>query len=163
MAYLVQRKNGSWEIRESRQTEKGPRSRTLVGFRQPTPEVINRAVERSEQGLLEAELRSRFRAAGIPYPTTEADAAARRLVGEIADGCLPSPALRRLLLSVLDNIQQQSQEPVPDWVFKSHKEKGEDLWDLLLLADRLPMPNLDRRPRFPRLKELLDDRAVSAG
>ena len=162
MAYLVKRKNGSWEIRESRQTEAGPRARTLATFREPTFEVIRRALERSEQGLMERELRSRLREAGIPFPAAEADIFARELLGEIAEGRLPSPALRRLLLDAIGKAEQQAQETVPDWIFKSYEEKGRDLWDLLLLADSLPVPDLSHRPGFPRLKDLADERAIAS-
>lgn len=101
MAYLVRRKNGSWEIRESRHTEKGPRSRTLATFREATPEVVRRAIERSDQGLLERELIVKLDEAGIPLPSTDADRAARALLIQIASGMRPSEVLRRALLEEL--------------------------------------------------------------
>ena len=40
MAFVVPSRRGSYEIRESQNTPKGPRSRTLVSFRELTEEVI---------------------------------------------------------------------------------------------------------------------------
>ena len=49
MAFVVPTSKGSYEIRESSNTAKGPRSRTLVSFRELTDEVIEKAQEKSSQ------------------------------------------------------------------------------------------------------------------
>lgn len=104
-----------------------------------------------------------MRAAGIPYPISEVDQAARTLLAEVGEGRFPKPALWRLLLGVVSEADERSQDVLPDWIFKSHTQKGEDLWDLLLLADQLPVPDPERRTRFPNLKEMVNERAVTAG
>ena len=43
MAFVVPTKRGEFEIRESRSTPKGPRSRTLATFKELNDEVIEKA------------------------------------------------------------------------------------------------------------------------
>lgn len=47
MAYVVARRNGRFEVRESLHTSQGPRARTLAGFRVLDEEVIERASGRA--------------------------------------------------------------------------------------------------------------------
>lgn len=63
MAYVVARRNGRFEIRESLHTAKGPRSRTLAGFSVLSDEVLAAAAGRARRPFdADAVLRSGRRA-----------------------------------------------------------------------------------------------------
>ncbi len=49
MAYVVARRNGRFEVRESLHTPKGPRARTLAGFDVLTDEVLAAAARRARR------------------------------------------------------------------------------------------------------------------
>jgi hypothetical protein len=154
MAFVVDRPNGSWEIRESRSTRAGPRSRTLATFRTLTPDVIELARQRSAKPVDAGELRSRALRAGAPIATSASDRAARDLLAELNGGDTPRPPLRRALIAALgghatglsDNARAASR-----WVGATPRERADTLRDLLLLADRLPSSRR-RGPRFPRVE-----------
>jgi len=175
MAYVVARRSGGWELRESHATPRGPRSRTLAFFRSLTPDVIARAQRRSTRQLDAAELRRAAVRAGAPIPPASlADGAAAELLAELAAGRPPRPTLGRLLLDGLEHrdggLPQRKADPrerdgelperdgrssgrLPDsvraaagWIAATPQRRGEALRDLLLLADRLP-----RRRRPPAL------------
>lgn len=154
MAYIVGPKRGSWEIRESRMTDRGPRSRTLATFAVLDEEVISRARSRSAGGLDRAELLRNARRAGAPVAQPPADEAARVLLSELSAGRRPARALRRLLADAL------AKEPKPSsaarsaaaWVEAGPAERGEALRDLLLFADRIPAAARRRgQLKFPPL------------
>ena len=84
MAYVVARRSGRFEIRESLHTPKGPRSRTLAGFGVLTDEVLAAAAKRAQRSFDgEAVVRSARRAgAGVRVATSGASRARDRfLVG----------------------------------------------------------------------------------
>jgi hypothetical protein len=154
MAYIVARKTGAWEIRESRNTNAGPRSRTLAGFRTLTPEVIERARARSSKDLDVDELRKAARRAGAPVVTPGSDATAGELLAELATGRRPRPLLARLLVQALSNDETQptdNAQAAAAWISASSERRGETLRDLLLLVDRLPRHAVRERARFPRI------------
>jgi len=63
MAYVVARRGGRFEIRESLHTAKGPRSRTLAGFDVLTDDVLAAAARRAQRPFdSEAVIRSGRRA-----------------------------------------------------------------------------------------------------
>jgi hypothetical protein len=63
MAYVVGRRNGRFEIRESVHTSKGPRSRTLAGFGVLTEDILTAAARRAQRPFdAEAVIRSGRRA-----------------------------------------------------------------------------------------------------
>lgn len=164
MAFIVPTKRGTFEIRESRSTPAGPRSRTLASFKELTDETIEKARERADKPPTADQLREAALRAGAPIAPMPIDRAARDLLGKLAKGQRPEPMLKRLLLDALVN-EDRSDRPtdraatvsdaarsVSEWVGASAKERGDALEDLLLLADALP---LRRRPEtigFPRLR-----------
>ncbi len=81
MAYVVQNRSGAWEIRESRTTAEGPRSRTLATFAVLTDEVMAAASARSASGLDPAGLRRAALRVGAPLREPAADRAAVELFG----------------------------------------------------------------------------------
>jgi len=159
MAYVVARPGRRFEIRESRTTPDGPRSRTLTTFRVLDDDVVARAAERSASTLDVAALRASARRAGAPVAVEDGpDCAARALLAQLAGGRRPSPVLAALLADRLAVSPREGQQrAMPDaaravvpWIDASPAERGDALRDLLLLADRLP-PARTKRGRFPKL------------
>jgi hypothetical protein len=126
MAYVVPRKSGRFEIRESLYTPGGPRSRTLAGFRVLTDQILDAAAQRAQRPFdREAVIRSGRRAeariqVSNPGGTRARDrflAGSRRMAGAIAR---PAPAARRTdpgaalleLLGFADTIRA-AQPPPP--------------------------------------------------
>jgi hypothetical protein len=164
MAFIVPTKKGTFEIRESRSTPKGPRSRTLVTFRELTDEAIAKAQEKAVAPPSAADLRKAALRAGAPIAPAPVDRAARELIGRLAKGERPDPMLRRLLLDALANEDRDDRPPDPtatasdsarsvsEWIGTSPTERGAALEDLLLLADALPLRRRADTIAFPGLK-----------
>lgn len=153
--YVVPRRNGSWELRESVSTAAGPRSRTLASFRTLTPETVARARDRATAPVDPAAVRRAAARAGAPIAASDADAAAARLLEQLAGGRAPRPILRALVADALDGAEgptpSDAARAVAPWVAASAGERGVALRDLLLLADRLPAPRTPPRRSFPRI------------
>jgi hypothetical protein len=164
MAFIVPTKRGTFEVRESRSTPDGPRSRTLATFRELSDETIAKAQQRAAKPPSAEELREAALRAGAPVAGAPVDRAVRDLLGKLAKGQQPEPMLKRLLLDALVNEDRgdrptdpaatvsDAARSVSEWVGATAKERGDALEDLLLLADALP---LRRRPEtigFPRLQ-----------
>jgi hypothetical protein len=162
MAFVVPTKGGRFEVRESRNTPKGPRSRTLASFRELDDAVIERAREKAAKALDAAELRRAARRAGASVSRTPVDRAARELIAELAKGNLPHPSLRHILVDLLHDGYREGagQSPaneaahgVAEWMAATPAERGKALVDLLLLADALPHGGRKGKPlRFPRME-----------
>jgi hypothetical protein len=151
---MVPRSGGTWELRESRATPKGPRSHTLATFRVLTPEVLERARARAAQPLRAEDLRRAAVRAGAPIAPSPSDRAAGELLSELSRGRAPRAALRRLLLAALKNDRDgasDSARAAGAWIAATPAQRGEALRDLLLLSDRLPAGRSAGRPRFPRI------------
>jgi len=163
MAYAVQTRKG-FEIRESRTTAKGPRSRTLVTFKELNDEVIVKARERAERPLEPDQLREAAIRVGAPVAQEPVDRAAREVLRLLADGARPDPMLRRLLLDALATEGRRAGEPsdatpaisdaaraATQWIGASLERRGEALVDLLGLADAFPLDIRSEFIAFPRL------------
>jgi hypothetical protein len=164
MAFVVPAKAGNFEIRESRNTTKGPRSRTLANFKELDEAVIEKARERAEGRPPSAdELRVAALRAGAPVAPAPADRAARNLLSHLAKSEAPSPMLRRLLIDALENPDRSdrpadaeatvssSARSVSEWIGASLRDRADALEDLLLLADALPLRRRAAVIGFPRL------------
>jgi hypothetical protein len=162
MAYVTPRQNGTWELRESVSTPKGPRSRTLASFRTLSRDVIEQALERAEKPLSADDVRDAARRAGAPVDLAPADRAASDLLRELADGSEPHPILRALLIDALQEERPvrlgevaktrdappkadvipidslQNARASANWLAASPSERGAALSGLLLPADRFP-------------------------
>lgn len=163
MAFVVPVKGDRFEVRESRSTSKGPRSRTLATFRELTDEVVEKAREKAAGDVDAEELQRAARRAGAPVARPPADRAARELIAELGKGRGPSPTLRRMLLDLLADEGRagnghkrsaalEAEGEVAEWMAASPGERGKALVDLLLLADALPHRGRRGNPlRYPRL------------
>jgi len=158
MAFVVPTKRGGYEIRESRSTPKGPRSRTLATFSELTDDAIEKARAKADKPPSPEELRAAARRVGAPVARAPADRAARELIAELGKGREPEPRLRRLLAAMLGDTQGAAAAPadpsraVAEWMVATPAERGKSLVDLLLLADALPSGGRRGKPlRFPRL------------
>jgi hypothetical protein len=165
MAFVVATKAGRFEIRESRSTPEGPRSRTLASFKQLTDETIEKARARSAKPLGADELREAALRAGAPVAGVAADEAARELIGRVANGDRLDPMLKRLLIDSLtseDYGNQLAADSPPgvsdaaraaaEWIDVGPRQRGYALRDLLLLADALPVNLRPTEIGFPRLR-----------
>lgn len=161
MAFVVATKPDRFEIRESTSTPRGPRSRTLVSFRELDDSVIEKAQEKAAKAIDATELQRAARRAGAPVVRPTADRAARELIAELGKGRRPDPTLRHMLLALLQHDRSDGATPPPEaeaefgvaeWMAASLEERGKALVDLLLLADALPHGGRKGKPlRFPRL------------
>jgi hypothetical protein len=158
MAYVVPRKGGMFELRESHATPAGPRSRTLASFSELTAEAIERAQARATRTLDVNALRQAARRAGAPVAAADSDRAAAELLGELANGRAPRPPLRRLLRSMLGDDTPEARGATDNaraaaaWLSASPARRGKALEDLLLLADSLPQRRRESKMRFPRIE-----------
>jgi hypothetical protein len=155
MAYVVQTRSGTWEIRESHATEAGPRSRTLATFSTLSGDILRRAMTRATGDVDADELREAALRAGAPLAESPSDEAARGLLAELSGGRRPRRALRRLLADALrsDTVEvSDAARSAAPWVAATPAQRGQALHDLLLLADALPVPARNDRARFPRLR-----------
>jgi hypothetical protein len=163
MAFVIANKRGSFEVRESRATPAGPRSRTLATFRELTDDVIEKARERADTPPSAAELRRKALKAGAPVGESPAEEAARDLLREMARGNQPNPKLRALLRDALENVDHSdrardpeatvsaSARSVSEWIGVPAVERARVLEDLLFMADALPVRLRPVEIGFPRL------------
>lgn len=128
-----------------------------------TPKIVERARARSTKSLRAADLHRAAARAGAPVTGDDADRASGELLGELAAGRGPRPALRRLLLDALAPASSPGLRPQPAtlsanaraaarWIAATPQQRGETLHDLLLLADRLPPSRAKVARRFPRVR-----------
>lgn len=161
MAYIVGARKGTYEVRESESTPNGPRSRTLVSFRELTDEVIEKAREKATKPPSREELRRSARRAGAPVPRPPIEQAARELIAELAKGGRLDPTLQQILTELLQKGYRETANASPAneaarsvaiWMAATPEERGRALVDLLLLADALPSGRRLGKPlEFPRL------------
>jgi hypothetical protein len=155
MAHIVAKSNGTFEIRESHATERGPRSRTLACFRTLTPQVIEQAATRASKPLDVAQLRRTAQRKGAPLAGAAPDLAAAELLRELGEGRPPRAALARLLREALSDTSgalRSNAAAAAAWIGTTPKRRGEALCDLLLLVDNLPDRRAADRPLFPRIE-----------
>jgi hypothetical protein len=155
MAFIVPRKNGTWEIRETRSTPAGPRSTTLATFRELSDEVIEQAQARAAHPIDPGELRQAALRVGAPIARPLIDSAASKLLAELSMGRRPRRALRRLLADAANSRDaglSDAARAAQEWVAATPEERGKTLRDLLLLGDALPKRRRPDRTQFPRFR-----------
>jgi hypothetical protein len=157
MAFIVPTKRGTFEIRESRSTPKGPRSRTLASFEELTDEVIAKARDRASTELDAEELRGAARRVGATVAPKPADRAARDLAAELGRGKCLDPKLRRVLVDLLaeegrPRSASDASHSVAEWMAATPDGRGRALIDLLELVDALPLSGRLGKPlEYPPL------------
>jgi len=159
MAYLVRRSPSRIEIRESRLTPRGARSRVLASFSEAlTGDALARAAARASRPFDAGALARRARALGIPVSERSREPEARALLARLRRGDPLDPALADALRRALARLPEA---PVPEplaevaeWIGASAAERGAALRDLLDLYGRIetsrPAPRRRERVRFPR-------------
>jgi hypothetical protein len=147
MAFVTVGRNGAFEVRESRSTPEGPRSRTLASFRELDADTIEKVIARADNPPSQRELiRSALRA-GATVSARPVDEAARTLLRLMARGEQPNPRLHNLLRGALAAEGTSAAE----WIGTSLTERGDALRDLLLLVDAVPLRPRPAKICFPRI------------
>jgi hypothetical protein len=147
MAFVTTGRNGAFEVRESRSTPTGPRSRTLATFRELDEATIRKVIERAESPPEREELIQAALRAGATVSVRPVDEAARTLLRSMARGEQPDPRLVHLLRDALSGEGTSAAE----WIGTSLAERGEAAKDLLLLVDAVPLRPRPKRIGFPRI------------
>jgi hypothetical protein len=147
MTFVTAVRNGGFEVRESRATPDGPRSRTLASFRELDEETIAKVTARAAKTLTREDIVEAALRAGATLAAPPADAAARDLLRSLARGEAPSPIHLRLLRDALAGAST----PAAEWMGTSLVERGDALRDLLLLTDAVPVRRRAREIGFPRI------------
>lgn len=153
MAYVVPRRSGGWELRESRATPAGPRARTLASFKTLDGETIDHAIRRASRPLPAEAIRRAATRAGAPIAWDLPDAAGAELLRRLLRHReQPAPAVKRLLLAALGGSVEitDAERQAAEWIGATTTERGETLVDLLSLADALPSRRSGELT-FPRL------------
>jgi hypothetical protein len=169
MAFVTAKAGGRFEIRETRRTPHGPRATTLATFRVLDSAVLERARSRARRPFDDHHVRAGARRLGAPEEAEGAEEAeeaeeaedaagpdglTQRLLGDMAQGRLPAPGLRRVLADALAQTALPAGDGLGDlalWIGVPDVVRARALEDLLGLADAIPT-----RPRagglsFPRL------------
>jgi hypothetical protein len=155
MAFLVARKDGRFEIRESHATEAGPRSRTLASFRELDDDVLDHAAANARSRFDRAAIQERAAQLAVPRNTDRASRAARTLIAELRQGRRPAPGLVRLLRDELPADQRPTPDTIEqahEWIGKTDRQRGEAIVDLLELGDAFPRRERPSRSNFPRVR-----------
>ena len=159
MAYLVKRPGDRIEIRESRSTTRGPRSRQLTRFLGAlTPAVLARAEAQASRTFDPAALVRRARVMGIPVAAQARESEARALLARLRRGDPIDPVMAGLLARALEGI---ATTPVPEhlaeaseWIGSTPAARGSALRDLLDTFGRIAASRPARRTRprkiYPR-------------
>jgi hypothetical protein len=159
MAYFVHRGADRLELRESVATPRGPRSRTLLSFREPlTSDLLAHAISRASRPLDSASLMRLAREKGIRVSEVTRESEARDLLARLRRPDRLDPVLVSLLQRALEHHPAR---PVPEelaeaaeWVGATPAERGRALRGLLRLYDRIRRNRPPRRERprrsFPR-------------
>jgi hypothetical protein len=150
MAYVVARRNGRFEIRESLHTPHGPRARSLAGFEVLTDEVLAKAAGRATRPFDENAVIASGRRAGAPVTVTRG--AVQGTVGDSSRRFVA--ASRRMALSL--RRPSSPSRPV---------DPGTALIELLGFADAVTagQPARPSEPlAFPVMSRLVQGRRAAA-
>jgi len=152
MAYLLKRSGERIEIRESRSTPRGPRSRQLARFVGAlTPEILARAAAAASRPFDAAALTRRARVLGIPVETRARESEARALLARLRRDDPIDPVIAGLLVTALGGVAAaplpESLGEVGEWVGASPAARGAALHDLLEAFGRIAESRPTRRTR----------------
>jgi hypothetical protein len=152
MAYVVARRNGRFEIRESLHTPRGPRARSLANFAVLTDEVLAGATRRATRPFDTSAVLASGRRAGAP--STAAPGDPTRAAQDSSTGSAGFVQASRRMARTL------ARTPL-----RGRADPGEALIDLLGFADAVTSSQ-PRRPfeplAFPVLSRLAQRSSVAA-
>ncbi|MEY2565993.1 MAG: hypothetical protein QOE35_522 [Actinomycetota bacterium] len=155
MAYVVDRGDGRYELRQAAGTSRGPRARTLASFRVLNDDVLTHAEERTGGPLDRTAIRRSARRAGAPVAPPPGDERAGALLGVLARGGAPTPVRSHLLAHALapDAVDPPDHHvrAAGAWVDADAQARGAALRDVLSLVDAIPARRRTAPLRFPRL------------
>jgi hypothetical protein len=154
MAFVVVRRDGRFEIRESVTTPNGPRARTLATFRELTDSVLERAESNACRPFDRTQVERRAISAGASRDTRDVARRAHALLADLHSGHRLPPILAGALaleLAAAGGALPDTLPPLSDWLGASTRQRGEALRDLLRMTDRIPQRQQPRRRPFPRL------------
>ena len=148
MAYVVPRRNGRFEVRESVHTPRGPRARSLAGFHVLTEDALSAAAKRASRSFDATAVIASARRAGAPVHAP--------LLGETAPDDVASrflEASRRMSRSMAR--KRSALKPA---------DPGAALIDLLSFVDAVRQSQPPRPPEpltFPVLVRLAQDHRLA--
>lgn len=161
MAFVVETAPQRFEVRESRATPKGPRSKTLATFHELNDEIVEKVQARAEKPPTAEDLRQAALRAGAPLAAAPIDEAGQETLRRISRGEHLDPKLRLLLLDALAREGPDNQPPTEcvsdaarsatEWIGVSVEQRAKALQDLLELVDALPLRPRGSEIGFPRL------------
>jgi hypothetical protein len=154
MTFVVARRDGRFEIRESVATPRGPRARTLATFRELSDEVLDRAQSRATTPFDRERVDLRALQLGAPRSVGATARLGWRLLADLESGHDVPPVLAGALANRLAGRAVATPDtfaPLSDWFGASLQERGDALRDLLRLTDRIPRRPPRRGKRFPRI------------
>jgi len=163
MAYLVKRSGDRIEIRESRSTAKGPRSRQLARFAGAlTPATLAHAAARATRPFDADDLVRRARVMGIPIDARGPEKEARALLARLRRGDAIDPVLAGLLVRALSEVAiakvPEDVAEVSEWIGATPASRGAALHDLLDTFGRIAASSPPRRERprtpYPRISSV---------
>lgn len=159
MAYLVRHAGDRIEIRESRSTAKGPRSRQLARFVGAlTPAVLARAAARATRPFDAEALVRRARVMGIQVASRGPEREARALLARLHRADPIDPVMAGLLVRALEGTSKvqlpEQLAEVAEWIGAPLAARGAALRDLLdafgrIASSRAPVRDRPRKP-YPR-------------
>ena len=156
MAFVVARRDGRFEIRESISTAAGPRARTLAGFKVLSESVLWEAQGRATRPFDAETIRARARALKVPERSDDAAVTARKLLAQLRWGqhqTLPpmlAAELRRVLPEPSGAIPDSLEDAI-EWAGSDMAAKGRAVRDLLGLASAIPQRGRPGELTFPRI------------
>lgn len=155
----IRSQGSTFEIRECRSTDSGPRQHSLARFKRVlTPEVLDEAAARAQRPFDRGALVATARARGIAVTPHRTHATTRKLIGELRRGVPLDPSLVHLLKDALAACEAR---PLPahlsdaaEWLGRSEAARGKALRGLLRAASRIVRSRGPRREQphepFPR-------------
>jgi hypothetical protein len=152
MAYVVARRNGRFEIRESLHTPKGSRARGLAGFETLDDQVLAKAASRAQTRFDVQAVLASARRAGAPLVPASAEQGA---VAGLESHDSPArfvQASRRMAQTLERTTRARA---------RRKRDPGAALIDLLSFADAVTSSQPVRSPEalgFPVLARLVKDR-----
>lgn len=155
MAFVIARRDGRYEIRESVSTPKGPRARTLATFHALSDDVLDHAESRATTRFDRAHIVAKAAAVDVPAEERSTAQVGWDLLVRLGGAHQLPPALAAALAARLtsspDAAMPDTLPPLLDWLGVGLQERGEALRDLLRLTDRIPSRGERRRRAFPRI------------